>query len=279
MQPRTNLLALTALTAAACAAQAPTADPVQSAAPETTAEIEAKPAAAESSSSVDDLAREATDPTASLLALNFIAAYTGNFYGVYGGPDDDSTELRFQPVVPFRAFGTNNILRTIVPYHIDGRGEEGVGTVSIFDLVVLQEDWGRWGIGPVMALSSPDTAADEFAIGPAIGGVAQISKTFQAGVFNQNLFAGDTALSQLQPILVYQLGDGWTLSSGDLQFIYDWERSRWASVPLGFQIGRVMPIAGQPMRFSVNPQYQIIDDPGLPEWTVLFTVTLLSPTG
>lgn len=212
------------------------------------------------------------------MALNVIGTYTGDYTDDPAGLDDDGFDLTFRPVVPFQAWGLPNILRLTIPYRLDGRGEEGLGDVSIFDLVVVQEQWGRWGIGPVMNLAADDSAPDRFAIGPAVGAVAQVSKDLNLGLFSQNVFAGETAVTQLQPVAAWQLGGGWALSAGDLQFVYDWERSRWLSVPLGFQIGIVLPLAGQPMRLSVNPQYNLVDDDGLPEWSVAFTATLLAPS-
>jgi hypothetical protein len=224
----------------------------------------------------DELSRQATDPTASLMSFGLIGSYTGDFYGP-GTGDDDRTEIKFQPVIPFQAFGTSNILRVSMPYQVSGRGDNGLGAVTIFDLVVINESWGRWGVGPVMSFATDDDAVDDFVFGPAIGGVWQYSKALNLGLFNQNVFGGDTGISQLQPIVAYQLGEGWSLSAGDLQFTYDWEDSRWLSVPIGFQIGKVTKVAGQAMRFAVNPQYNLIDDPGLDKWKVLLTVTLLVP--
>jgi hypothetical protein len=227
--------------------------------------------------SADELSRQATDPTASLMSFGLIGGYTGDYYGNTPG-DDDRTEIKFQPVIPFRAFGTSNILRLSLPYQVSGRGDNGLGAVTVFDLVVINESWGRWGVGPVMTFATDDNAPDDFLAGPAIGGVWQYSKKLNLGLFNQNLFGDDTSLSQLQPIVAYQLGGGWSLSGGDLQFIYDWEDSRWVSVPIGVQLGKVTKVAGQAMRFAVNPQYNLIDDPGLDKWKVLLTVTLLVPS-
>jgi hypothetical protein len=227
--------------------------------------------------SADELSRQATDPTASLMSFGLIGGYTGGFHGDLPG-DDDRTEIKFQPVIPFRAFGTSNILRVSLPYQVSGRGDNGLGGVTVFNLSVINESWGRWGIGPVMTFATDDEAPDDFVLGPAIGGVWQYSKTLNLGLFNQNVFGGDTSISQLQPIMAYQLGDGWSVSAGDLQFVYDWEDSRWLSVPIGAQLGKVTKVAGQAVRFAVNPQYNLIDDDGLEEWKVLLTFTLLVPS-
>jgi hypothetical protein len=210
------------------------------------------------------------------MALNFLADYTGGFYG----PDTDgkdATTLTFRPAIPFKAFGVNNIMRITLPYQIDGRGEEGMGDVSVFDVVISNHSWGRLALGAVVSLASSDNADDKFAIGPAIGVVIPLSKRLSVGAFNQNVFAGDTAISQLQPVVAYQLGNGWSLSAGDLQFIYDWKNGRWVSIPIGAQIGKVTRLGSQPVRWSLNPQYNLRDAQGLETWSVTFTFSLLVP--
>jgi hypothetical protein len=209
------------------------------------------------------------------MAFNFISDVRTSFVDV----DGKGFEFRFQPVVPFRAFKTSNILRVIVPYQGSGPGTEGLKDVSIFDLVVLPQTWGRLGVGPVMSLKQSDgDAASKFAIGPAVGATIPTSKRLMVGLFSQNLFASETAVSQLQPIVAYQLGQGWALSAGDLQFTYDWKGGGWVSIPIGFQLGVVHALGGQPFRFSVNPQWDLEDIQGVASSKVVFTVTMLAPT-
>jgi hypothetical protein len=222
----------------------------------------------------DELSRQATDPTASLMAFNFIGEFTTSYHGL----DDHGFTFKFQPVVPFQAGHVSNILRLVVPYQVDGPGDEGLKSVSIFDLVVLPQKWGRLGLGPVMNLSeSASDAESKFAIGPAVGAMVPISKKLSVGAFTQNLFATGVAITQLQPIVAYQLGNGWALSAGDLQFVYDWDMGEWVSVPIGFQIGKVQKVAGQPMRFSLNPQWNLKDITGASKAKIVFTVTMLAP--
>ena len=233
------------------------------------------PQAAAPAGEADDLSKQATDPTASLMSFNFI----NDFRTWYTDLDDNGFEFRFQPVVPFRAFKTSNILRIVVPYQGSGPGDEGLKDVSIFDLVILPQSWGRFAIGPVMSLKqSAGSASSKFAIGPAVGAIVQVSPRLNVGAFNQNLHAsGEVTVTQLQPVVAYQLGHGWALSAGDLQFTYDWKDGRWVSIPIGFQIGVVRRVAGQPIRFALNPQWDLTDIQGAVSSKVLFTVTLLAP--
>ncbi len=226
--------------------------------------------------SAQDLSAQATDPTASLMAFNFLNDFKLSYHDL----DDSGFEFRLQPVVPFKAWGTNNILRVVVPYQGAGPGDEGLKSVSIFDLIVLPQKWGRFGIGPVMNMAeSASQAPSKFAIGPAIGFVVPRSKRLNIGLFSQNLFARDVGITQFQPIVAYQLGHGWALSAGDLQVTYDWERGEWVNVPLGFQLGFVTPIAGQPVRFSVNPQWNLRDIAGAEKAKIVFGITFLVPAG
>lgn len=227
----------------------------------------------------EDLARRATDPTASPPNFSFINDVTFSYADQSDGTpvDDTGYDLRFQPVIPFRAWGVSNILRMTLPYTVSGPGEAGLGDVTIFDMVILPRSWGRVGVGLVANFAAKTSSAAKAAAGPAIVFVAKASKKLNLGAFNQNLFGSGVAISQIQPIAAYQLGQGWSLSLGDLQWAYDWTEGEWLSLPVGLQLGKVLPIAGQPMRFAVNPQYDLKELPGGARFTGLFTVTLLLP--
>lgn len=226
----------------------------------------------------DELSRQASDPTAALMAFNFITNYTASFHGDQPTLDDQQWLESFRPVIPFTAFGKPNILRLAIPYHLSGRGQKGVGDISLFDLVVFGEQWGRWGLGAVATLASDDDAADRFVFGPAIGSVWQYSKKISFGIFNQNVFGGDTAVSQIQPIVANQLGRGWSLSAGDLQWAYDCRASKWRSLPIGAQLGKVFKIVAQAAHWAVNPQYNFVDDIGAAGWSISLTLALLVPS-
>jgi hypothetical protein len=206
--------------------------------------------------------------------------FTFSYWDLADGTEvvDTGYALRFQPVLPFTAWGVPNILRMTVPYQISGPSPDGLGDLTMFDMVILPQSWGRLGIGVVgsFAAATSDVSAHVSA-GPAIGFVAAVSRKLSLGLFNQNLFGDGVSISQIQPIAAYQLGDGWSLSLGDLQWPYDWDRSEFVSMPIGVQLGKVLPVAGQPMRFALNPQYDLKDLPGASEFKVLFTIQLLLP--
>ena len=223
----------------------------------------------------EDLARKAADPTASLMSLNLRYTRIPSFHGI----DGSAGASQFQAVIPFRAWGTSNILRSTVNYTNSGPAPGGLSDVTIFNLLVFDRPWGRWGAGPVaQLLPGREGDSDTFAIGPAVGFVAS-SGRWTYGLFNQNLFGDDIAISSLQPVLAYQMGNGWALAAGDAQWTYDWERTKAVNLPLGIQLSKVMSVGGQSVKWSINPEYNLRDLDGLPEWNVRFGLSLLVPGG
>lgn len=151
------------------------------------------------------------------MALNFQTSWENYDGADIPGQPNDSWSFKFRPVIPFTFVDHPNILRLSIPYPFEGRGEDGFLPISLFDLVVFNETWGRWGIGPVMTFDTTGGLPDEFSIGPDIGGVWQVNKKLNLGLFTQNVFWSDTAVTKIQPVIAYQLGYSWSLSAGDLQ--------------------------------------------------------------
>ena len=223
----------------------------------------------------EELARKAADPTASLMSLNLRYTRIPSFHGL----DGSAGASQFQAAIPFRAWGTSNILRATVNYTNSGPAPGGLSDVTIFNLVVFDQPWGRWGAGPVaQLLPGRDGDSDTFAIGPAVGFVAS-SGRWTYGLFNQNLFGDDIAISSLQPVLAYQMGNGWALAAGDAQWTRDWDRGESVNLPVGVQLSRVTNVGGQSVKWSINPEYNLRDRDGLPEWSVRFGLSLLVPGG
>lgn len=92
----------------------------------------------------DELAAQATDPTAALMSLQFNDWYTASFYD----QDGSANQVVFRPVIPFRLLGTQHIFRATLPYFTSSpSGSLGLGDITVFDLVVFDQAWGRWGVG------------------------------------------------------------------------------------------------------------------------------------
>jgi hypothetical protein len=95
------------------------------------------PPKAAAGSEGEELAQQAADPTAPLMAFNLKEEYYSSFYGNRGSGND----FVFQPVIPFNAWGTPNLLRATVNYNLSGPGGSELNSVSIFDLIVFNEKW------------------------------------------------------------------------------------------------------------------------------------------
>lgn len=114
----------------------------------------------------------------------------------------NSVDLRLQRLVELRWLN----------YNTSGPTGSGVNNVSVFDLIVFNEEWGRWGFGPLIQFVPNNGNGNDTALaGPAVGFVARHGK-MNLGLFNQNLFGAETRFSSLQPIVAYVLPHGWSLA-------------------------------------------------------------------
>jgi len=229
------------------------------------------------------LNQAASDPTASLMSLQIADWYNAHIHGLSG---EDANTVVLRPVIPFQTGELNHILRVTVPLITDNPVlDSGLSDITIFDLLVFKESWGRWGIGPVALLPTGGSSrgAEKWAAGPAIGFVARQNKLIW-GAFNQNLFtyAGDGSrndvnVSVLQPILNYGLGHGWSAGNSEMTFSYDYEGGRWSSLPLGVSIAKLVRFGKLPVQFSLQYEHDFADLRGTPEDTIRFTLKFLFP--
>ncbi|MGH9365039.1 MAG: hypothetical protein ACRD1B_07225, partial [Thermoanaerobaculia bacterium] len=70
-----------------------------------------RPAPDVQSSDMNELARRSTDPTAAPMNFAFLNAVTASYYDKADGTPVGQTgyDLKLQPVLPFKAWGTDNI--------------------------------------------------------------------------------------------------------------------------------------------------------------------------
>lgn len=227
-----------------------------------------------------NLAERATDPTQSPLTLKLKTDVTTSSYRLADGTSrGTSVGLEFQPVVPFSVWGVDNILRLTVPVQVAGDGPNGLEDVQVFDLLVFKLPVGRFGVGPVVNLSARDKdVPSHISGGPAVGFVGPVTSRLNLGLFVQNLFGNDTAVSLFQPIAALQLGKGWSLSTGELQVVYDWANTRFLQIPIQLEVGKVLGIAKQHVRFAVGADYNFKELPGADRFQLKFKVELLLPS-
>jgi len=240
--------------------------------------------AAEDKQEGQSLEQAANDPTASLMSVQIQDLYSGAYYKV---ESESGNTILLRSAVPFTTGSLKHIARGTLPIITDSlSGKNGLSDLVLFDLIVFDQSWGRWGVGPVMLFP---TAGDEqlgtgkWAVGPAAGFVARSDKLMW-GLFNQNLFsfAGDTAredvkLSILQPIVNYSLPDKWSIGVSEMNATYDWVKSAWTVLPLGVKLAKLVTFGKLPVQFSGAYEYNFADDFTAPQWSLNFTVKFLFP--
>ncbi|WP_152099855.1 hypothetical protein [Lacipirellula parvula] len=212
-----------------------------------------------------------TDPTSWLMDLRM----RQNWSWPTSTGDGDSQSVQFRPTIPFQAWGTINILRVTVPYDVQSDDGAGIGDVEIFDLLVVQESWGRWGVGPSFRLLT-DANDDSLQAGPAAAAVTK-NRHWTVGVLSQNFLNDDASQSRIQPILAYKFDDAWSVGIGESEFRYDWGSDRWSQLPLGIELDKIVDVWGQKLQLFVNPQYNFARDESNSGWTLFLGLTLLVP--
>ena len=241
-------------------------------------------ARAQGASDSEELAAQATDPTAALMSFQLNDWYTPSFHGIGGS----ANQVVFRTALPFELAGTHHIFRLTAPYVTSSpSGDDGFADFTVFDLMTFDRNWGRFGIGVsgTLPTGADGLTLDKWTAGPALGFVNSSVKKVNWGLFAQTFFsyagdddAPDVGIINLQPVLSYQLGKGRSFSVGNSALVYDTERSRWSSLLVSVNYGFVVGWAGQKWRPNFEVGYDFKDDPGNQEWVLRAGVALLVPT-
>ena len=229
------------------------------------------------------LEQAASDPTASLMSLQFSNWYSFDYHGV----DEEDNTLVFRSAIPFAIGEQKHIMRLTLPFITDHPVlDNGLSDTTLFDLMVFERNWGRFGVGAVGLLPTGGSSrgAEQWGLGPAIGFVAR-QEGYLFGLFNQNIFTvagederSDINISSFQPIFNYKLGSGWSVSFSEMQITYDWENSRWANLPLGAGINKLHRFGKLPVQFNLQYEHNFADDEIAASDTARFSVKFLLPT-
>lgn len=247
------------------------------------------PLAACAADDADELAKQLSNPVASLISVPLQFNYDDLDSG------GSRSWLNVQPVVPI-SIGEdwNMISRTIVPitYQEDvfpGAGSQfGTGDITqSFFFSPKQPTAGGWIIGVGPALLVP-TASDDllgtgkWGAGPTAVVLKQTSSGWTYGALVNHLwsFAGDSDRDDvsntfLQPFLTRALGQGRTLSF-NFESSYNWKAEQW-SVPLNIGYSKVSRIGSQMVSYQGGVRYYLESPDGGPDWGLRFALTLLFP--
>ena len=231
----------------------------------------------------EELARKAADPTQSPLSLQFYDYYTPNFYGVEGS----GNQLVFRPVIPYKAFGVDNIIRFTVTHNTSSpMGRSGFGDIQILQLSIVERWGGRFafGLSGALPVGAEEFTNAKWTLGPALAYVTSSAGGITYGALAQTFFsiagddkAGGVAQIALQPVMAISLGGTKTLSLGNSGVLYDIEHGRWASVAPSLQFSWLTDIGGLKLRPSLEVTQELLDLPGNPRTTFRVGVQLLLP--
>jgi hypothetical protein len=247
---------------------------------------------ATASGSEEQLARQLSNPVASLISVPLQLNYNSNI-----GPVDDGRQwvLNVQPVVPFSLNEDWNLIsRTIVPvvYQNDvfpGAGSQsGLGDTvqSLFFSPAKPTASGLiWGVGPALLLPTGTDdllTADKWGIGPT-GVVLRQRGQWTVGVLANHLwsFSGnnqrqDINATFVQPFVSFTTPTAWTYTL-QTETTYDWEGDQW-QVPIRFSATKVTRMGSQLVSIGGGVGYWLESpDRGPHGASVRLVATLLFP--
>ena len=241
--------------------------------------------------SADELAKQLSNPVASLISVPL--QYNADFN--IGSEDGTKQLLNVQPVIPTSLSDDWNLItRVIVPVvHQDdvfgnSGSQFGLGdtTPTLFFSPKAPTSGGWiWGVGPVFLLPTATDdllGAEKWGVGPSALALKQTPGGWTVGVLANHIWSvagedarADVSATFLQPFLARQLSGGRTLSF-NLESSYDWKGDAW-NVPVNIGYSKVTKWGGQMLSLAGGVRYYLETPGDGPDWGVRFTLTLLYP--
>jgi hypothetical protein len=250
------------------------------------------PIVASAQESADTLAKQLSNPVASLISVPL--QYNVDFEI---GPENGTRHtLNVQPVIPYSLNeDVNLITRVIMPviYQDDVFGDSGsqfgLGDTTPSLFFSPKEEVNGWIVaaGPVFLLP---TATDEllgsekWGAGPTTLALKQTAGGWTYGALVNHIwsFAGEDDRSDIsntfiQPFLARQF-PGARTATLNLESSYDWIGEQW-NVPVNLVYSKVGKWGRQMVSWAGGVRYYVEAPDGGAEWGIRLVVTLLFPTG
>lgn len=242
-----------------------------------------------SAPSASELAKQAQNPIASLISFPL----EGNWDMGVGDREATSTLLNIQPVIPFPASkSTNVILRVIMPLmsqpsaESDSIRNNGFGDILLSTFLTPAKP-GRvmWGVGPVVLLPAATNdalGAEKFGLGPTVVLLTQPGPWTFGLLANQVWSVSgandreDVNRTYLQPFTHYNLGGGLSVgASAELTGNWKADNETWSG-PLLFDMGKVTKLGPRPvkLRVAAGPWF---GPEAVPDWRFRFSMYFLFP--
>ena len=206
----------------------------------------------------------ANNPLTAKVSINLQDYYTPSFYGPL---NSDANSLLLRGLVPLNTGGVQQLIRFTLPYSANpspGRYADGLGDLTVFDLIVLPTKPVLLAVGPLfVAPTATDrfTGAGRWQAGAAGAAVSVQSWGLVGALLTyQHSFADDfgrepTSLLTAQPIVFYNLPQGFYLRSSSV-WNFDFQNNL-GYIPVGLGFGKVAQIDKVTVNAFIEPQYTV----------------------
>jgi hypothetical protein len=221
----------------------------------------------------------ANNPLTPKITINFHDYFIPSFADTPGDPHANQFLLR--GLVPSDMFDLPQLLRFTLPIatspDVPTGYVTGLGDLTLMDIFILPKQGElTFGVGPLVVLptaTDKSLGAGKWQVGAAGIGIAPQDWGLLGGLVTyQTSFAGadsreDVNLFTFQPIVNYNLQDGWYLrSSATWNFDI---HSGDAYIPVGFGVGKVFQLdKGVTLNAFIEPQYTVWNEGSAPRWQI-----------
>ena len=234
----------------------------------------------------------ANSPLTPAITFNFQDYYVPDIIGL---PDREANQYLQRGLLPYDLFGMQQLFRYTLPLAtaptFPGGSETGLGDLFLVNFSVLPTFPGNIQVALGPLLVAPTASADvlgsgKWQAGPAIAVVAPQKWGLLAGLLqHQQSFAGDedrpdVSLLTFQPIVTYNLQQGWYLRSSGI-WNFDFENDN-HFIPVGLGIGNVWKVDEKTTaNLFIEPQYTVWDNDfvGTPRWQIFVGLNLQFAVG
>lgn len=220
----------------------------------------------------------ANNPLTPKVTINFHDYYVPELKGI---PDRYANQFLLRGLIPSDLFGAPQLIRFTLPIatapEFPTGYTTGLGDLTLMDLFLLPGKDVSLGVGPLVVLptaSDDALGAGKWQIGaagvvvaPQSWGILGGLVTYQASVAGDS-DRDDVSLATFQPILNYNLKDGFYLRSSAI-WNFNIESGDY-TIPVGLGVGKVFQVSDTvTMNAFIEPQYTVFDHgDGGPVWQV-----------
>lgn len=245
--------------------------------------------AQEQKKSLDEIAKEMSNPTLPLFNLSMFYDYQQMTGNLQGASDQTVNLFGIQPPLPFpMKNGKNLLIRPLLSFNFAApvygtNGFESAGGIQFGDLpldilfaVTNKKTGFMFGYGAIANIptASTDKLRGEWRLGPSVL-LGSIKKYVFVLVANTSFqLSGDNKQAVMggQYVFAAPLGNGWQFVASP-PYSYNWETGD-LTLPIGGGPFRTVMMGDTPVKIGVQFNYYVAQpDPFGPEWGIRFNIT------